>query len=105
MNDDNDGVVKCQKNSTTPPRCHLDQVDPLVFQDDSDAFAYAESRSCRACAVKLYESIGQAPPDVSDDAVATADHAETADLSRNQPPRKSSSSLVSDGTVYIDNFL
>ena len=30
MNDDNDGVVKCQKNSTTPPRCHSDQVDPLV---------------------------------------------------------------------------
>ena len=31
MNDDNDGVVKCQKNSTTPPRCHSDQVDPLVY--------------------------------------------------------------------------
>ena len=31
MNDDNDGVVKCQKNSTTPPRCHSDQVDPLVI--------------------------------------------------------------------------
>ena len=31
MNDDNDGIVKCQKNSTTPPRCHSDQVDPLVF--------------------------------------------------------------------------
>ena len=30
MNDDNDGVVKCQKKSTTPPRCHSDQVDPLV---------------------------------------------------------------------------
>ena len=30
MNDDNVGVVKCQKNSTTPPRCHSDQVDPLV---------------------------------------------------------------------------
>ena len=24
-------VVKCPKNSTTPPRCHSDQVDPLVF--------------------------------------------------------------------------
>ena len=33
MNDDNDGVVKCQKNSTTPPRCHSDQVDPLVLFD------------------------------------------------------------------------
>ena len=33
MNDDNDGVVKCQKNSTTPPRCHSDQVDPLVKVD------------------------------------------------------------------------
>ena len=31
MNDDNDGVVKCQKNPTTPPRCHSDQVDPLVI--------------------------------------------------------------------------
>ena len=31
MNDENDGVVKCQKNSTTLPRCHSDQVDPLVF--------------------------------------------------------------------------
>ena len=33
VNDDNNGVVKCQKNPTTPPRCHSDQVDPLVLSD------------------------------------------------------------------------
>ena len=27
----NDGFGKCPKNSTSPPRCHSNQVDPLVF--------------------------------------------------------------------------
>ena len=27
----NDGFGKCPKNTTSPPRCHSNQVDPLVF--------------------------------------------------------------------------
>ena len=33
---DNDAVVKCPKNPTTEPRCHSDQVDPLVLKNVSE---------------------------------------------------------------------
>ena len=58
MNDDNDGVVKCQKNSTTPPRCHSDQVDPLVTTEidankNTDCLTRKESidRICKSYCV------------------------------------------------------
>ena len=35
-----DGVINCPKSPTTEPRCHSDQVDPLVQKNSENGQNY-----------------------------------------------------------------
>ena len=51
-----DGVINCPKSPTTEPRCHSDQVDPLVH---FEASSYADFRPSVCHQVNLHGSINR----------------------------------------------